>query len=84
VLPTSSQCGVADVQDANHTIRAALPIRQKKTGKVIPVEISEATRRTLAEWIAETVKQPDDYLFTAAKPAPGKPSKPLTRRHYAH
>lgn len=75
---------VADVRDAGGNIRSSFSVRQKKTAKVLPVEISEATRATLAKWIQESAKQPDDFLFTAARPAPGKPSKPLTRRHYAH
>ncbi len=75
---------VSDVRDAGGGIRASFAIRQKKTAKVLPVEISDATRATLAKWIEHAGKQPDDFLFTAEKVAPGKPSRPLTRRHYAH
>ncbi len=74
---------VVDVQDASTSIRSSFPIRQKKTGRVIQVEMSDTTRRTLGEWIAESGKEPDDFLFTAAKATPGKPSKPLSRRRYA-
>ena len=75
---------VADVQDASGGIRPSFAIRQKKTGKVLPVEISEPTRTTLASWIGESGKVSDAFLFTAANPVAGMPSKPLTRRHYAH
>lgn len=75
---------VGDVRDTAGGIRASFAIRQKKTAKVLPVEIGEATRGTLAKWIIETGKRDEDFLFTAAKPAPGKLSRPLTRRHYGH
>jgi integrase len=75
---------VADVQDASGGIRTSFAIRQKKTGKVLPVEISEATRTTITRWISDSGKVGDDFLFTAAKAGRGKPSKPLTRRHYGH
>lgn len=75
---------VGDVQDTNGGIRAVLAIQQQKTSQTLRVEVSDPTRATLAKLIADTGKAPTDFLFTAVKPPPGRPSKPLTRRHYAH
>lgn len=75
---------VSDVRDANGGIRWSFSIRQQKTGKALSVELFDGTRATLAKWIDETGKRGDDHLFTATRIVPGKPAKPLTRRHYAH
>lgn len=75
---------VADVLEAGGGVRASLAIQQKKTNQVLPVEISETTRSTVARWITEARKRPEDYLFTGERVISGKLAKPLTRRHYAH
>lgn len=75
---------VSDIQDASGAIRSSFAIRQMKTSKVLPVEISDATNQTLGRWIEKAGKGGDEFLFTAEKPTPSKPSKPLTRRHYSH
>ncbi|MGC5340796.1 tyrosine-type recombinase/integrase, partial [Escherichia coli] len=58
---------VADVLEAGGGVRASLAIQQKKTNQVLPVEISETTRSTVARWITEARKRPEDYLFTGER-----------------
>ena len=75
---------VSDIQDASGGLRPSFAIRQAKTSKVLPVEISDGTRSTLGRWIEKAGKGPADFLFSAEKQRHGRPSRPLTRRHYSH
>ena len=42
-------------------------IRQRKTGRPVTFEITESTRQALDSYLRDTVKVPQDYLFTGRK-----------------
>lgn len=69
---------VADVAQG-YRIQPRARIIQKKTGRPVQFEITEQTRLSLEQWIAQAGLQPPDFLF----PSRIKQSDHLSRRQYA-
>ena len=55
---------VMDLVDHEGRAITRMSIRQKKTGKPVPVSLSERTREAILTVIAHHMKYRDDYLFT--------------------
>jgi integrase len=54
-------------------------VRQKKTGRPVKFELTEATREAVDEYLKATTKRPGDYLFTSRRGF----NVSLTTRQYA-
>lgn len=54
-------------------------VRQKKTGRPVKFELTEATRQALDDYLRATGKKPGDRLFAGRK----EPDRGLTTRQYA-
>jgi integrase len=54
-------------------------VRQKKTGRPVKFELTEATRRAVDDYLKATGKKPGEYLFTGRR----KCNCSLTTRQYA-
>ncbi|MET4485248.1 tyrosine-type recombinase/integrase [Bradyrhizobium sp. LA7.1] len=54
-------------------------IRQKKTGRPVKFELTEATREAIDDYLRTTGKKPGDRLFTGRR----GPDRSLTTRQYA-
>jgi integrase len=54
-------------------------VRQKKTGRPVKLELTEATREAIDDYLRTTGKKPGDCLFTARR----GPDRSLTTRQYA-
>ena len=54
-------------------------VRQKKTGRLVKFELTEATRQAVDDYLKETGKRPGDYLFTGRHGS----NCSLTTRQYA-
>jgi integrase len=54
-------------------------VRQKKTGRPVKFELTEATRQALDDYLRATGKKPGDRLFTGRR----QPACSLTTRQYA-
>jgi integrase len=54
-------------------------VRQKKTGRPVRFELTEATRQAVDDYVKATGKKPGDYLFTGRR----GPNRSLTTRQYA-
>jgi len=54
-------------------------VRQKKTGRPVKFELSEATREAIDDYLRTTGKKPGDRLFTGRR----GPDRSLTTRQYA-
>jgi integrase len=69
---------VADIAQGGRKQSRAL-IVQKKTGRPVQFEITDQTRQSLENWIAEQRLRSRDYLF----PSRVRKSSHLSRRQYA-
>jgi integrase len=69
---------VADIAQGGLVQSRAL-VLQQKTGRPVQFEITNQTRQSLENWIAEQELQPPDYLF----PSRVRRSSHLSRRQYA-
>ena len=54
-------------------------VRQKKTGRAVKFELTEATRQAVDDYLKEADKRPGDYLFTGRRGS----NCGLTTRQYA-
>jgi integrase len=54
-------------------------VRQKKTGRPVKFELTEATRQAVDDYLKATSKKPGEYLFTGRR----GPNCSLTTRQYA-
>ena len=72
---------VSDVERPDREIRIELFLKQKKTGNVHLVELSEKTRDVLKRWIKVSKKSQGDYLFTGLTHKTR--FKPITQQQYA-
>jgi integrase len=54
-------------------------VRQKKTGRPVRFELTEATRQAVDDYLKASSKKPEDYLFTGR----GGENRVLTPRQYA-
>ena len=54
-------------------------VRQKKTGRPVKFELTEATRQSIDDYLRATGKKPGDRLFTGRR----GPDRSLTTRQYA-
>ena len=59
---------VEDVVASGKPVSETISLRQKKTKLGVFPVLTPATRRAAANWISESGKRPDDYLFTGHKP----------------
>ena len=69
---------VADIAQGGRVQSRAL-VLQQKTGRPVQFEITNQTRQSLENWIAEQELRPPDYLF----PSRVRRSSHLSRRQYA-
>ncbi|MGY3611057.1 MULTISPECIES: tyrosine-type recombinase/integrase [unclassified Bradyrhizobium] len=53
-------------------------VRQKKTGRPVKFELTEATRQAIDDYLKEAGKRPKDYLFTGRR---GSNCSPTTRQY---
>ena len=60
-------------------VRPRTTVVQKRTGRPVQFEITEQTRKTVAQWITRSNRKSGDYLF----PSRVGENKPLTTRHYS-
>jgi len=58
---------VNEIQNPDGSIKSAIPIQQKKTGEPHLLGLTEITQMHLLEWIEQSCKFNDDYLFTRIK-----------------
>jgi integrase len=54
-------------------------VRQKKTGRPVKFEVSEATRQAVDDYLRRSGKKPGDYVFTGRR----GPDRNLSTRQYA-
>jgi integrase len=54
-------------------------VRQRKTGRPVKFELTEATRQAVDDYVKAAAKKPGEYLFTGR----GGPDRSLTTRQYA-
>jgi integrase len=69
---------VDDVAPSGYTADRA-SVRQKKTGRPVKFELTEATRQAVDDYLKATNKKPGEYLFTGRR----GPHYSLTTRQYA-
>lgn len=69
---------VDDVAPSGYAAHRA-SVRQKKTGRPVKFELTEATRQALDDYLRATGKKPGDRLFTGRKAT----DRGLTTRQYA-
>jgi integrase len=69
---------VADIAPGGYSVDRAT-VRQRKTGRPVKFELSEATRQAVDEYLRISGKRPGDYVFTGRR----GPDRCLTTRQYA-
>ena len=69
---------VDDIAPSGYTVDRAT-VRQKKTGRPVRFELTEATRQAVDDYVRAAGKKPGEYLFTGR----GGPAHSLTTRQYA-
>jgi integrase len=69
---------VADVAQGGTMLRRAI-VMQQKTGRPVQFEVTEQTRRAIADWTAQAQLKPNEYLF----PSRIRRSPHLSTRQYA-
>ena len=69
---------VDDIAPSGYTVDRAT-VRQKKTGRPVRFELTEATRQAVDDYVRAAGKKPGEYLFTGR----GGPARSLTTRQYA-
>ena len=58
---------VRDIQDHKGKVREEISIKQQKTGTTLSILLQEDTRKALTQFLEESGKEDQDFLFTAAK-----------------
>jgi integrase len=69
---------VDDIAPSGYAVDRA-SVRQKKTGRPVRFELTEATRQAVDDYVKVSAKKPGDYLFTGRRGA----NRSLTTRQYA-
>jgi integrase len=69
---------VDDIAPGGYAVDRAT-VRQRKTGRPVKFELSEATRQAVDEYLRISGKRPGDYVFTGRR----GPDRNLTTRQYA-
>jgi integrase len=69
---------VDDIAPGGYAVGRAT-VRQKKTGRPVKFELTEATREAVDDYLKAAGKRPGDYLFSGRR----GPSSNLTTRQYA-
>ena len=69
---------VDDVAAGGYTADRAT-LRQKKTGRPVPFELTEPTRQAVDEYLRAAKKKPGEFLFAGRR----GPQKSITTRQYA-
>jgi integrase len=69
---------VDDIAPTGHAAQRAI-CRQRKTGRPVKFELTEATRQALDDYLLVSAKSPSEYLFSGRR---GR-EHPLTARQYA-
>jgi integrase len=69
---------VDDIAPSGYAVDRA-SVRQKKTGRPVRFELTEATRQAVDDYMKVSAKKPGDYLFTGRRGA----NRSLTTRQYA-
>lgn len=64
---------VRDVMQDHVTVRSHLSWKQQKTRKGVFPVLTESTQKACGQWVAESGKRLDDYLFTREGESHGKP-----------
>ena len=73
---------VADVTDRDGNVVGTFQTRQKKTGKPVPLHLSQAAREALATHIAQHRLTPTACLFQRDDRAAGNSAAPITTTTY--
>jgi integrase len=68
---------VDDIAPSGYAVDRAT-VRQKKTGRPVKFELTEATRQAVDDYLKATGKKPGDYLFTGRR---GSSCSLTTRQH---
>jgi integrase len=69
---------VDDIAPSGYAVGRAT-VRQKKTGRPVKFELTEATRQAVDDYLRATSKRPSDYLFSGR----GRSDCSLTTRQYS-
>ena len=69
---------VDDIAPSGCTVDRAT-VRQRKTGRPVKFELTEATRQAVDDYVKAAAKRPGEYLFTGR----GGPDRSLTTRQFA-
>ncbi|HKU06885.1 MAG TPA: tyrosine-type recombinase/integrase [Bradyrhizobium sp.] len=69
---------VDDVAPGGYSVDRAT-VRQRKTGRPVKFELSEATRQAVDDYLRATGKKPGDYVFAGRR----GPQRSLSTRQYA-
>ncbi len=72
---------VADVTDRDGNVVRTFQARQKKTGKPVPLHLSQAAREALARHIRQHRLTPTSYLFQRDDRAAGNSAAAITDHH---
>jgi integrase len=68
---------IDDISPSGYSVDRAT-FRQKKTGRPVRFELTEATRETVDDYLRATPKKPGDFLFPGRRPGCS-----MTTRQYA-
>jgi integrase len=68
---------VDDIAPSGYSVDRAT-VRQKKTGRPVRFELTEATRQAVDDYVRATPKKPGDFLFPGRRPGCS-----MTTRQYA-
>jgi len=69
---------VDDIAPSGYTVDRAT-VRQKKTGRPVRFELTEATRQAVDDYVRAAGKKPGEYLFTGPRWAGSQPDHPAVR-----
>ena len=75
---------VSDITDIHGHIREKIIGRQQKNKSTYEGYLSSPTREAVAHWIAFSIKQSSDFLYTRLKPKQGKEGLPISREAFAN
>ena len=64
---------VRDLMFSNGSVRQSFPLRQKKTSQSVFPVLTTDTCKAITNWVGESQKREQDYLFTRAKNPHGQP-----------
>ncbi len=71
---------VKDVRTRNREMRGTLDLATARHGQGVRCELSKITMRVLENWINQSAKKPNDYLFTGRQ---GGGLTPLSARQFS-